>query len=319
MGRPLAKRFFGNRNIGSASTATDNGIGGEGIASINWSNLGAWRNGPVTGLALPAPTLPTGVQSTWTLRYSVAGVVTSAGKTNLAVGWEGTNTSIPGLVVRVTSVSGSNALFEVKTQATPLATIPFSGNGQGVTFTHSNSTGTATTFLTDVNWQVDASTVITQKGSGYTGAETFTVTVGSGTAPAGTIVLTTDSTTQTGAQGNANNQENAIIAYAKTTTGGSTLVADIQKQEGSRRYRVVTSDGAAVCNLTTGTTSLAAKQLYIVATDENNSTYYVKKLTAHRATLWRKATSSSYAYVNNGVAKWSFSAATTGTVYIANA
>ena len=33
MGRPLNKKYFGNRNIGSTAT-TDNGIGGEGVASV---------------------------------------------------------------------------------------------------------------------------------------------------------------------------------------------------------------------------------------------------------------------------------------------
>ena len=34
MGRPLNKKYFGNRNIGSASTTADNGIGGQAVASI---------------------------------------------------------------------------------------------------------------------------------------------------------------------------------------------------------------------------------------------------------------------------------------------
>ena len=33
MGRPLNKKYFGNRNIGSTSTTTDDGIGGEGLAA----------------------------------------------------------------------------------------------------------------------------------------------------------------------------------------------------------------------------------------------------------------------------------------------
>ena len=34
MGRPLNKKYFGNRNIGSTSTTADNGIGGEGVESV---------------------------------------------------------------------------------------------------------------------------------------------------------------------------------------------------------------------------------------------------------------------------------------------
>ena len=76
---------------------------------------------------------------------------------------------------------------------------------------------------------------------------------------------------------------NAIVIYANVA-GGGTLTGDIVKQVGSRRYKVKTSAGTARCNLvSTGATN--AGEAYIVATDSTNHTYYVTKLTAHRATL----------------------------------
>ena len=62
MGRPLNKKYFGNRNTGSASTTSDNyGIGGEGIASFNITNGGNYINRLPTLTAFTAPSLPTGV------------------------------------------------------------------------------------------------------------------------------------------------------------------------------------------------------------------------------------------------------------------
>ena len=39
------------------------------------------------------------------------------------------------------------------------------------------------------------------------------------------------------------NQENAIIVYAQTTSGGSRKVGDIVKQVGSKRFKIKTADG----------------------------------------------------------------------------
>ena len=64
MGRPLNKKYFGNRNIGTAST--DTGIGGEGV-------LSAAVSGPVAGyttrptITFTAPTTPTGISATATI------------------------------------------------------------------------------------------------------------------------------------------------------------------------------------------------------------------------------------------------------------
>ena len=65
MARPLNKKFFGNRNTGSASVTTDDGIGGQGVASIT---LGGTNNSSGYALNDPidisAPNLPGGVQAT---------------------------------------------------------------------------------------------------------------------------------------------------------------------------------------------------------------------------------------------------------------
>jgi len=71
MGRPLNKKYFGNRNIGSTSTVADDDIGGEGIADFSFSNQGNYINRLPTVASFPAPSIPTGVQAAGVL-HSVA-------------------------------------------------------------------------------------------------------------------------------------------------------------------------------------------------------------------------------------------------------
>jgi len=171
---------------------------------------------------------------------------------------------------------------------------------------------------------------VTEKGSGYIGTESvvFTSTSGGGEVTAvGTIVLTTDSGDRPGyGDLNANtNQENAILIYAKTTSGGTVQLGDIIKQEGSRRYKILTRDGIAVCKLVAGVP--AYQEATITATDSTGHTYYVTKLTAHRALLvpYGSAGHQFPSSTQNGVtvyqsAEWTFGSATlNSTVKVANA
>ena len=79
MGRPLNKKYFGNRNIGSTSTQTDDKIGGEGVGSIavTGSFSGKTTATPFA-VTISAPDLPNGVQATATITFSTgtAGTVT---------------------------------------------------------------------------------------------------------------------------------------------------------------------------------------------------------------------------------------------------
>jgi hypothetical protein len=322
MGRPLNKKYFGNRNVGSTSTTADNGIGGEGIAGIIFSSLGSFAGNntvaPITIPAFPAPTLPGGIQATYTLTFEVDSVVTGAGKTNLAVGDTFGVTSIPGMIAQVINIAGANAVFSVTTagasrgNALALAAIPT--DTVGITLTKIAGTGTAGTFVTDITFRAKEVT-ITEKGSGYTGAETFSAFTKpgttNGTVPAGTFALTVD----TGAVGSATNQENAIIIRANTSNGGTTAkVGDIIRQVSTRRYKVKTADGIKICALGT-TTTPAPLGAYIVAT-ATGGTYYVTKLTAHKATL---ATKTGDGVLNGQAVQWTFGAPSATIVQIENA
>jgi hypothetical protein len=242
MGRPLNNRFFGNRNVGSTSTTADNGIGGQGVASVTIAGEFSGFTLATTTVTFSAPQLPGGVTAT------------------------GTATIVGGAVTAI---------------------------------------------------------VMTEQGSGYTAAPTVTIAdsdvgaeVTTGTA---TAVLTTDS----GALNSTNastNQQNAIVAYAYVT--GNNLIADIKKQVSGRRYKVTTTEGTLTCKLVTDGVANAVGEMTITATDANGNTYYVSKLTRHKATLVRlvdDGDDGDWVYATGAVAPWDFAAASGLVVQIANA
>lgn len=85
MGRPLNKKFFGNRNIGTTGTA-DNGIGGQGVASVTIGGTWADFADATTTVVFSAPTLPGGVTATGTAVIA-AGVVTGVTITEKGSGY----------------------------------------------------------------------------------------------------------------------------------------------------------------------------------------------------------------------------------------
>jgi hypothetical protein len=216
MGRPLNKKYFGNRNIGTNGGYTaDDGIGGEGVASVTITQGTGKTNGSKT-VTFSAPELPGGVTATAT--GSVAGGVLTITMTN--------------------------------------------------------------------------------KGSGYVAAPTVTVT-GGGTGWSYVAVLTTDS----GAPGSATNQENAIIVYAQTTSGGSRVIGDIIKQTNGRSYKVRTADGTAVCKLRTDGLS-GFGTCDITAIDSAGGEYWVLKLTAHKAVLVVKGVGGGTQFATGQSVPW---------------
>jgi hypothetical protein len=290
MGRPLNKKYFGNNNTPP--------IGGEGIASINWSQLGSFRgdngaNNPLVGLALPAPTLPNGVQATWVVTLEVASVTTGAGKAGLNVGDTYTYAGVGDPVITVASTSGANATFTVTDPGTGFDLMDLPGDTTTVNITKLTGAGAAT-FTVDINFKIKLAT-ITNPGSGYTGAETFTVTLypgAVGTPPAGTIVLE-------GAK------QNAIVAYAYV--GGGVEVVDIAKQTRSRGYNVVGASGSVNNAMLTGSTASAAGEMNISAADSNGGQYWVMKLTNGNALVKQKG-AGPWEFADMTEVSWTFTA-----------
>ena len=171
-------------------------------------------------------------------------------------------------------------------------------------------TGSGSGCYTHVYYGVSAINV-TEKGSGYISvadaAPTFSTVSGAEVRATGAAILTTDSGSRPGyGDLNANtNQENAILITAKTTSGGTAQIGDIIKQTNARSYKVLTDDGIKVCKLV-AKASPAVGEATIIATDDDNNTYYVTKLTAHKALLTRTAAGSGLFATGDSV-KWTFS------------
>jgi len=326
MGRPLNKKYFGNRNVGVAGNQTgvnansqnyaDDRIGGEGIESytlpVQLGSIEVDSNSGQPTLTIPAPQLPGGVQATATVVWEVASITI---KTTNDYGTSYVN----GETVTFTGAAGVTATVAVAADDIGVITPVLRGSFTTIPTSESYNVigAVGNDAQVEITWRVKSITKL-ERGSGYTTAPTLSWAAGvagpiSGTPPgAPTAVLTTDS----GAVGSATNQENAIIIHANTGEGNE--VGDIIRQVRTRGYKVKTAvGGVGVCDLVTDDTPSVSKA-YIVATAANGSTYYVTKLTAHRATLVYKSGTSLPALAGKSV-KWSFAPASGTTVQIENA
>ena len=105
---------------------------------------------------------------------------------------------------------------------------------------------------------------------------------------------------------------NTDLDFTWTEQDDTTLAFNAQT---GTTYTLVAGD---VGKLVT-TSTLAAGQMNIVATDWNGSTYYVRKLTAHKVVLVTStATAGGFLLANNSVTGWNITAATGTTVTLAN-
>ena len=312
MGRPLNKKYFGNRNIGTTS-AYDGGLGGEGVASITTATVGSININNTypsfPALTASAPTLPGGVTATTAVVWEVD-TVTIAGGTGYTAG---AITSITGLDTygspdcrfTVTVDGGGAPSFNAFTNRGEFTSI----DGTGITTWAVVKDGDGAAQAT-IKFRVKSISIV-EKGSGYVAVPSLTWGALGGTTPSGqTPSLTTDTggqfQTGTGGVNVATYQENAIRAYA---WNGSSLVAvDIVRQVSSDRYRVNNPTTAA--DIDADTTALQAsfiakleetvangnhtkstgeREMNIVAFDSDGDTYLVKKLTARKAVVYPMA------------------------------
>jgi len=326
MGRPLNKKLFGNRNIGTTGTG-DNNLGGEGLAAFTLPGqkgsliINATYSQPQ--LVIPAPTLPGGVQATATVVWEVESIIPQNGLAGngyvTTTGGATTLTGLGGVTLNITAVGSGQGEVQVMAPVNrgEFTTVP-------VTDTSYQIVGGDGEQQATVKFRVKSITTV-EKGSGYVAAPTLSWTTAgtdtSGTAVgAPTVALTTDSGATNNNDNAGTNQENAILVSAQTTSGGSDKAGDIVSQKGARRFKVKTTDGTAVCTLTAAA-NLTAGQMSIIATDARGNTYYVTKLTANKATLARKTQNGANAWVHidGGVAQWSFAGAVGAVVQVANA
>ena len=264
----------------------------------------------------------TGQDSYVTIRVTTVGGAADRPAASLAIVSGGTRTSAKptGTLSYQNTLGGTGITFTLDWGVFSFGTVSTLGDytvfpSTGAAGTLTSVTGTGTGAKADITMGL-LSIVVTQKGSGYTSPADAAVSFTGGTGAAATAVLTTDSGARTpGTNYNAaTNQDNAIIIRAKTTSGGTVQIGDIQQQKGSHRYKVKTSDGVAVCKLV-ATDSPLVNQAYMVAT-ATGGTYYVTKLTAHKARL---VTKTGNGVLNGKIVKWTFGAHSSTVVTIENA
>lgn len=174
-----------------------------------------------------------------------------------------------------------------------------------------NVTGGAKPVLTVTVTGATAYTVaVTSAGSGYTSAPTI-IFDGSATGVGGdgsaTLVVTLTS--------GSSARQNGIKCETQFGTSDAEIqTGDIVKQVSSRHYRVQTSQGTGVFKLV-ATEAKAALEMSIKATDSAGCTYFVSKLTAHKAVLVPAAnihggtTTIGSQFASGTSAKWTFGAA----------
>jgi hypothetical protein len=153
------------------------------------------------------------------------------------------------------------------------------------------------------------SVAITNAGSHYFDVADASVTF-SGGAAAGTSVLT-------------NLYQPGLAVYVNIIDGTEGALADIMKQEASRRYLVKTRDDngkVGQCRLVASNPGdLYPGEMCLIATDTEGCTYWVTKLTAHRAYLvQRTSAGAGYRFADGSSAGWSISSASLGIVSLAH-
>jgi hypothetical protein len=299
MGRPLNKKYFGNRNTGSASVTTDDGIGGGAVASVTLNALGSYTTRPTITFAVP--TLPNGVRATGTITSEVLSATISGGS-----GYGNAQT----FNLTVANAAGETAVLNVTSNAggavVTVNSITTRGTFTALTAVVAVSGGTGTLAVPVLTYRAKE-VVITEAGSGYTAAPTPTFTQ---SVTATSVNMLVDS----GVISTTGNQENAIQMVA-FLTGGSAGAVDIIKQVSTTRYKVTDGTRTGIVALT-ATEADEAGEGSILATDADDGTYFVTKLTGRKATLTR---GTGTIYETGAAVQWTFGTATATVCKIANA
>lgn len=315
MGRPIPKKFFGNRNIGSTSTAADDGIGGKKVASVTLDALGSYTVRPTVTFSAPDLAGAGAVTAAGTVTSEILSVVFSGTMT----GYEAQDEIYFGDAVITIDIGGVDGGSITAATVTTRGSFTTLAAGAQATTTNGGGEGA----LITVTYRAKA-VVITEQGSGYTdiadAAPSFTQSV------TGVSVLEVDS----GAVGSATNQENAITIFAyipavgtagyiSGTGGSSRILSDIVRQSGNNKYIVKNAQGVGAVRLQNdGSQANAAGEADITATDANGSTYRVVKLHGKKVRLKQVTESTAFLVPDMTFAKWTLGAASGTIVSLAN-
>jgi hypothetical protein len=199
--------------------------------------------------------------------------------------------------------------------------------GEGIAAVAIISAGSGYSTSTTVTWVagfsnipsgVTASGTVTVNASGVPTAYNV-VTPGSGYLTTATTLTFTPNPSSTGtfAISLTTGRQNALnfVAWAPVASngtvnsGGSAVIGDIVKQQGTSRYYVKTAQGYGVCKLIADTATIGT--MVLQAQDANGNTYYVTRLASRKARLTQKTQNgvSAWVYETNDLAKWTLAAA----------
>ena len=199
--------------------------------------------------------------------------------------------------------------------------------GEGISTVAIVTTGSGYSTSTSVTWVagtpgipggIVASGTVTVSGAGVPTAYNV-LTAGSGYITTATSLTFTPNPTSTGtfAISLTTGRQNALnfTAWVPTASngtvnsGGSAVIGDIVKQQGTSRYYVKTAQGYGVCKLVADTASIGT--MVLQASDANGNTYYVTRLASRKARLTQKTQNgvSAWVYATNDLAKWTLAAA----------
>ena len=319
MGRPLNKKFFGNRDEGKA--------GGFGVASVTLggtNNSTGFTNGSSSQITFSAVGIPNGVLATGKIvTYSVAGALTNASVfttnagtkaaanvTAVTVAQKSATGGGTGATFLVTTTGGA-ASYTVGTNVTISVVSAGSGYTTSSTVTIDGASLGGVTSTNDLTFNVTSfvgttgtisSITITDQGSGYITAPTATLSGGT----TGTLTTTSVLTASGVATGSTTGYRDVTIRAYAYLTGGSRLEVDIIKQVSTRRFKVTDGTRTGICTLKNAN-SAAAGDMDIIANDSSSGTYYATKITKNRVTL-KQGTGT--VYTDNSSVPWTFGTAT---------
>ena len=304
MGRPIKKKFFGNLITPYQNHATggNTGVGAEGVSSVTVTNSGTNYSQGVT-ISFAAPDIAGGITATGTpvipATGANAGTIASITITNAGTGYSSAPVMTVTKAATVTAASTGNSGLTA-TNTFTVASVTGIEIGMTIAGAATGSSGKVTNIDTVLN-RITTSVV---NNDNWTNASNLTFT-DAGASFAKTVVLTSG-------------RQDAIAFTAYLTTGTTGVAnGDILKQEASRRYLVRNSEGTGQCKLLT-TSTLTAGTMYVIATDYNGSTYFVSKLTAHKARVIQYIESGSFLVANGASTGWTLDSATGTVVTIAN-
>jgi hypothetical protein len=307
MGRPIKTKFFGNLNNEQfKNVGTNSGIGGEGVASVSISNTGT-RYSQGAFVTFSGPDEPTGVIAQGHPVFTTNGNGTF-GITSIVIDNPGSgyNTAPTITVTTATVVAAASTGNSGVTATNTFTVASVTGIYPGMEISGA-ATGSAGKVLSINSTLKRITTTVVNNGNWTNSANLTFIDYGTGFADSATL---TTSQKYAAIKGNA---------YLLAKDGGSSAVEyDIVKQEAGHRYLVKTAQGIGQCRLVAAAPT--AGQMTIIATDNNGNTYYVTKLTAHKAILTRQTQNGSNAwlYATSQAAKWTIGAAGVGVVSLAH-